>query len=359
MGDIFRVGIVGCGRKASTIDDEACLRWLTNYDVVPSTHVSAYLQNPNTKIVAVAARTEESLRRFVDRWKLEDVRTYTDYRKMLENENLDIVSVVTHADLHAEVTIAAARAGVKGIICEKAMATSLREADEMISECERNNVKLLINHPRRYHPTFIGAKRMVESGVIGELRSMYGAIWTFLLHNGTHLWDMFCYFAGEASNVWGYVAEGGGPDPGGAAMILFKSGVIAFADVMTMRGFSLQLYGSDGMIRIDMFREGLWLEVYEDVIPPTPDRPYYQFRPKRLVRGEHIEVERPFTPPMQAAVQDLVDSIREDREPLSSGYDGRMALEIGIAIHASARRNGAAVTLPLDGNDRALRVLSR
>ncbi len=359
MGDIFRVGIVGCGRKASTIDDEAHLRWLTNYDVVPSTHTSAYLQNPHTEIVAVAARTEESLRRYILRWGLHDVHTYTDYRKMFENEQLDIVSVVTHADMHAEVTIAAARAGVKGIICEKAMATSLREADEMISECERNNVKLLINHPRRYHPTFIKAKGLLDSGAIGELRSMRGAIWTFLLHNGTHLWDMFCYFAGDAETVWGYVADEDVPDPGGCAMIRFKGGVMAFADVMTMQGFNMQLYGTDGLIHIDMFREGFRIEVYEDVIPPSPDRPYYQFRPRRILRSEHVGVEHPFTPPMQAAVQDLIDSIREDRQPRSSGYDGRKALELGIAVHASAKRNGAAVHLPLSGEHRALRVISR
>jgi predicted dehydrogenase len=357
MKGVFRVGIIGCGRKASTIDDEAHLRWLTNYDVVPSSHTSAYLQNPRTKIVAVAARTEESLQRYIARWKLHDVRTYTDYRKMLELEELDIVSVVTHADMHAEITITAAKAGVKGIICEKAMATSLEEADEMISACESNGVKLLINHPRRYHPTFTTAKKMIEDGVIGALKSMRGAIWTFLLHNGTHLWDMFCYFAGDADRVWGYVAEEDVQDPGGCAMILFKNGVMAFADVMTMQGFNMQLYGSDGMIHIDMFKEGFRLEVYEDVIPSSADRPYYQFRPKRLVRCEHIEIEKPFTPPMQAAVQDLIDSIIEDRQPRSSGYDGRKALELGLAVHASAMKGGMAVTLPLA--DRTIRVVSR
>ncbi|HID05513.1 MAG TPA: Gfo/Idh/MocA family oxidoreductase, partial [Armatimonadetes bacterium] len=270
MTDIYRVGIVGCGRKASTIDDEASLRWLTNYDVTPSTHTSAYLANPRTQIVAVAARTEESLQRYAERWQIPDLHTYTDYEEMLDKESLDIVSVVTHADLHAPVTIAAAQAGVKGIICEKAMATSLIEADEMIRTCEANNVKLLINHPRRYHPTFLRAKQMLEDGAIGKLTSMRGAIWTFLLHNGTHVWDMFCFFAGEPKCVWGYVAHENINDPGGYAMVQFESGAFAFADVLTMQGCNFQLYGTDGMIHIDMFRDGFRIEVYEDVVPATP-----------------------------------------------------------------------------------------
>jgi len=62
-------------------------------------------------------------------------------------------------------------------------------------------------------------------------------------------------------------------------------------------------------------------------------------------------------PPMQMALQDLIESIEQDRQPLSSGYDGRAALEIGLAFHVSHRQGNQPVPLPL--RERSVRVVSR
>lgn len=355
---MYRVGIVGLGRKALTIDDETHLRWLTNYELPPTTHVSASLANPKTQIAAVCARTQESLERFWQRTGLREVHGYTDFQEMFANEKLDIVSVCTHTDMKAQIVIAAAEAGVKGIICEKAMATSLQEADAMLFACEKAGTKLLINHPRRYHPTYQKAKGMLESDAIGELTKMRGAMWTWLLHNGTHLWDIFRYFAGDADWVCGFVREEEGvADPGGYGIIHFQNGVIAFADVGDGQGFWLELDGKNGLMRINGFHDGVQVEVYADVYPPDPKRPAYQFRPRYLARTEHHPNPPSFTPPIQAALQDLIDAIEQDRQPISSGYDGRGALEIGLAFHASHRLGNCPVSLPLQ--DRTLKVVSR
>ncbi|MGQ9463174.1 MAG: Gfo/Idh/MocA family protein [Candidatus Fervidibacter sp.] len=354
---MYRVGIVGLGRKASTIDDEAHLRWLTNYELPPTTHVSAYLANPQTQIVAVCARTKESIERFYQRTGLRDVRGYTDFREMFANEKLDIVSVCTHTDMKSQIVIAAAEAGVKGIICEKAMATSLEEADEMIATCEKSGAKLIVNHPRRYHPTYWRAKDLLESGAIGDLIRIHGTMWTWLLHNGTHLWDIMRYFAGDADWVCGWVRDDHPTDPGGYGLVHFRNGVIAFADVGGGQGFTLELHGLNGTIKIDTFHDGVQVEVYADVYPPDPQRPAYQFRPRYLLQHEYYPNLPRFTPPMQAALQDLIESIEQDRQPFSSGYDGRAALEIGIAFHASHRSGNIPVSLPL--KDRKLRVVSR
>lgn len=353
----YRVGIVGCGRKASTIDDEAHLRSLTNYDVVPSSHASAYKALPQTELVAAAARSWDSVNRFGERWGISPKHRYTDYRRMLAEEELDIVSVVTHADVRAEVVIAAAEARVKGILAEKAMATSAAEADAMLEACRRHGVKLLINHPRRYHPVFQAMKATLEQGSIGALTSMRGAIWTFLIHNGTHLWDMFRFFAGEADWVSGVVVPVPGSDPAGYGIVHFQSGVFAFADALTMQPFNLQLYGTEGMLHVDGFTPGFTWILYEDVVPSTPERPFYQFRPRRIKRVEHVPPPEEFRPPMQAAVLDLIGAIEEDRPPRSSGEDGRAALEIGLAFHLSHAAQGARVPLPLE--NRHFRVVSR
>lgn len=354
---MYRVGIIGLGRKASTIDDEAHLRWLTNYDVTPSTHTSAYLANPKTEIVAVCARTQTTLDRFALKWKLNSVKGYLDYKKMLQHERLDIISIVTHSDLKSEIAIEAAKAGVKGIICEKAMATSLAEADEMLKSCQASNTKLLINHPRRYHPTFIRAKEIIRSGAIGVLKSMRGAIWTYLLHNGTHVWDMFRYFAGDVDWVIGGLGSDSPMDPGGYGLVHFKSGVLAFADCATMQGTNFQLYGENGDISVDMFADGFRLRIYEDAVKVAPERPMYQFRPKRLVEVKEIKNEPNFKPPMPAAIDDLMASIEENREPISNGQDGRAALEVGLAFHVSAQAESKKAYLPI--KDMHLRVINR
>lgn len=355
---MYRAAIVGCGRKASTIDDEAALRWLTNYDTAPSTHASAYLANPKTRLVTVASRSRLSLERFAARWKIPELSLYTDYREMLRRENPDIVSVTTHADVRTQIVRDAAKAGAKGIMCEKAMATSLEEADRMLEACKSSGTKLLVNHPRRYHPTYARAKELLDSGAIGTLRSISGAMWTYIIHNGTHLWDMFKYFAGDADWVSGTVLETGENDLGGYGVVHFKSGVFAFADVATMRGFTLSLWGSDGAIETDMFRDGLRIVLYEDTVHTDAHRPSYQFRPRRISRDERVEI-RPAIPPMQAALNDLIESIEGSRNPISNGHDGRAALEIGIAMHLSSRRGGVRIPIPVVGDGRKLRIVSR
>lgn len=355
---MYRVGIVGLGRKALMIDDETHLRWLTNYERPPTTHISAYLTNPKTKIVAVCARSPESLERFKRRTGLTGVHTYTDFREMFSKEELDIVSVCTHTDIKAQIVIAAAEAGVKGVICEKAMATSLEEADEMIEACEKAGTKLLVNHPRRYHPTFRKAKEILGQGVIGQITGARATMWTWLLHNGTHLWDILRFLIGDAEWVCGWVREEeGGNDPGGYGVIGFRDGPIAFVDVGGGSGLWLEILGTQGLLRVDAFRDGFQVEVYADVYPPDPKRPAYQFRPRYLTRTEYHPNPPNFTPPMQAALQDLIGAMEQGRQPISSGYDGRAALEIGLAFHVSHRSGNRPVPLPL--RDRRLRVVSR
>jgi hypothetical protein len=92
-------------------------------------------------------------------------------------------------------------------------------------------------------------------------------------------------------------------DPGGYGIVHFRNGVFAFADVGGGQGFWLELHGSNGVIRIDTFHDGVQVEVYADVYPPDPQRPAYQFRPRYLLRREYYPNPPRFTPPMQAALQ--------------------------------------------------------
>ena len=162
---VYKVGIIGCGQIASLFEEDA---WREH----PCTHAGAYDTLDATEIVAAADINNEHLVKFSNNWGVNSL--YSDYTSMLENECLDIVSVTANTPLHCEMVIKAAQSGVKAIFCEKPIATSLKEADAMIKVCERESVKLIVNHTRRWHPHYQKAKNLIDSGEIGKVTSITG-----------------------------------------------------------------------------------------------------------------------------------------------------------------------------------------
>lgn len=349
---LYRAAIVGCGRKAATLDDEDRCR--INYSIPPDTHAGAYRQMPNIRLVAAADPNEAKRRLIQDRWGVSTV--YADYREMLTRERPDLVSVTTRASRHAEVTIAAAAAGVKGVLCEKAMATSLHEADAMIEACRRAGTKLIINHTRRWHPTYTMAMRLLQDGAIGALRCIIGICPGPLIHNGTHLFDLMRYFGGGVAWVSGEIHPDAVEDVPGSAMLLFQIGAVGFVDLDSGLGFGIELQGEAGRILIDAAEEGLTIWQYQAPTSRPADRAWYQGGPctertARQISGEGAKGT------LISAVEELIASIEGDRDGRSSGQDGRAALELALAVYQSHARGGERIALPLQ--DRALTVQSR
>jgi len=348
----FKVGIIGAGRKALTIDDET--RWLLNYDELPCTHAAAYALNPYTNVTALANPGADAGQYFTQHYG--EVSAYQDAREMLEREQLDIVSIATHTHLHAELTLAAVQTGVKAVLVEKAMATSLGECDAMIEACAQNNVKLLVNHPRRFHAVFQEAKAQIQNGAIGEVKLAQCLGYGKFMHNGTHTFDVLNEFFGAAEWVQGeLIATDDAADPDGRGLVKMRNGVTAYVDFASAQPFSFTFSGTDGQIVIDQWEEGLELINYE-LQDQRPGRPWFSYSPKRAVR-RRLHAPQSHLPPMRACVAELVAALQENRTPNSSGEDGRAAMEMGIAMHASAEQDGARVRLPLD--DKARRVVSR
>ena len=92
---------------------------------------------------------------------------YSDYREMLEKENLDIVSVCTTARIRSTLVQDVARSSVKAIWAEKPIALSLAEADVMVETCRAEGVALAINCARRWNPFFSEARKLIDEGEIG------------------------------------------------------------------------------------------------------------------------------------------------------------------------------------------------
>jgi myo-inositol 2-dehydrogenase/D-chiro-inositol 1-dehydrogenase/scyllo-inositol 2-dehydrogenase (NAD+) len=95
-------------------------------------------------------------------------RTYADWHDVMADPDIDAVVVVTPTGMHRDIVVAAAAAG-KHVFCEKPMASSEEECDEMIAACAQADVKLQIGFMRRFDSSFREAKRLVDSGAIGDL----------------------------------------------------------------------------------------------------------------------------------------------------------------------------------------------
>lgn len=355
----FRAAIIGTGRIASTYDDEVAHPQLPTfysgdnrhsglYTIHPVNHAAAYLQTPGYSLIAAANRGEEKLRGFGERWGIDAL--YTDFRQLLAAEQPDVVSVCTQSPEKAEVVIAAAEAGVKAIIVEKAMATSLTETDAMVAACDRNGVLLAVNHPYRFSPMARRAKQVINDGAIGSLGTVIAYAGGGMLHVGTHTFDLLRFWAGDVkevdARVPNYVPEKDIPATG---MLQFASGVTGFFDHTHGVRSGYDARGTAGSIHISS-------DVGDGYITRTA-----RMFPTGRAYPSRIETE-PLDPgphdlsPTRRLLSELHDTLTTGTPLISTGRDGAAALELGIACYAS-HLAGGPVSLPLA--DRALRVPNR
>jgi predicted dehydrogenase len=200
----YRVGIVGCGRMAGSIDDE-----VIGYDacILPYSHAAAYSAIGRTRLVAAADIDPQKLTTFCQRWKVPS--QYSDYREMIEREQLDMLSVTTPATARHEIVTFAARRGVEGIYCEKAMCCSMSQADDIVESCRSNNVKLNVGTLRRFHPGYQMMEELVGSGKMGEPKVAIAYSTGQLMHTHSHTVDTVRFLLGDPklNYVQGSIAD--------------------------------------------------------------------------------------------------------------------------------------------------------
>ncbi len=149
---------------------------------------------------AVCFRNETKLKAFAEQWGYES--TETDWRKLIERDDIDAVDICTPNDTHAEIAIAAAKAG-KMILCEKPLARNLEESQVMVDAIEAAGVKNTVWYNYRRIPAVTLAKNIIESGKLGKIyhyRANFLQDWTInenLPQGGEALWRMDAAVAGS------------------------------------------------------------------------------------------------------------------------------------------------------------------
>jgi len=346
----YRAAIVGLTGIAAEPRQPATLPSLGEH--MPHSHAAAYAQVPCTTVVAYCDLIPARLDEFRANWgaTFPEARGYADYREMLRQEQIDLLSVVTSDHRHADIVVEGVGAGVRGVFCEKPIATTLADADRMIAACAARGVPLLIDHSRRWYPEWVEARELVRRGAIGQLRRItatLGGPRAMLFRNGTHLVDAICYFA-ESDPLWvvgelddehrgygpRYAGDGGrdpATDPGGSAYVHFANGVRAFVNASkgTAQNFELDLVGERGRLRIGTHVGELWR--VDDGRPVVSQLP----RP-RTTRADLV-----------AAIDELVRLIEQGGTPTSGGQDGRRALSILLGILQSSAAGGKRIDFPI------------
>lgn len=154
--------------------------------------IPAIQQGRNCAVAAIGSRDMAKGRAVADRLGIP--RVYGSYQELLTDPEVDAIYNPLPNHLHREWTIAAARAG-KHVLCEKPLALSSSEAQEIVDACAAAGVKLMEAFMYRLHPSWVKVREMVNSGAIGELRSIQ---------------TRFAYFNDDPSNIRNQVTTGGG-----------------------------------------------------------------------------------------------------------------------------------------------------
>ena len=180
---------------------------LVGYGFMGRTHSNAFLQAPRffdvpyePLLKAVCARNADRVKSFAANWGYDTIET--DWRALVDRKDIDLIDIASPNDTHAEIAIAAARAG-KMVMCEKPLGRNAAEADAMVSAVEAAKVPNSVWYNYRRVPAVTMLKDLVDKGTLGRVfhyRAQFLQDWTIsadLPQGGEGLWRLDAAVAGS------------------------------------------------------------------------------------------------------------------------------------------------------------------
>ena len=129
-------------------------------------HMEGYSKDPRVEIFAICDINRKEAEMFARKYNARYV--FTDYEKMLDVEEIDLVSIATPNYLHAPMSIAALKRG-KHVLCEKPMSTNLKDAETMVGMAKEAKKKLMIHMSMRFCPQFYCMKNFIDQRILGKI----------------------------------------------------------------------------------------------------------------------------------------------------------------------------------------------
>ncbi len=354
LRDALAVGIIGCGGIAQV-------------------HAEAWSRPPVASVKAVCDVVRPRAEALAERMRATGAQSpevYEEYAELLREAGVDVVSICLPHYLHAPVTIAAAEAG-KHVLCEKPMATALRDADAMIAAARRNNVRLGIVFQSRFSEDMRRVKRALDDGALGRpfladawvkwyrddreyfhkdaVAESWRGKWAteggaLLINQAIHTVDLLQWFMGPVDTASGFIStltHRIEAEDVAVASLRFRSGALGVIEgslsikPREAEATQMQIHGEKGSIFIQGSSVTFWKTAQAE---------------REAAGVETVGAKPP--PPVPASqghhhvVSDFIKALEEDREPCVSGEEGRKPLEIVLAIY-KASKESRLVTFPL------------
>ena len=232
-------------------------------------------ENENCDLIAICDNDKNKLNK-IDR---NNINLYSDYKMMLENNDIDVVSICTPNYLHSKMTIDALNAG-KHVICEKPMALYTNDCEKMIEASNKNKQHLFIVKQNRYNPPVHAVKKLLNEKRLGNIINIaincywnrnkeyyYSSDWKgikskdggALFTQFSHFIDLMYWFAGSVKSVYAFAKNYNHPEieieDTGTVSLKFTNGAIGTINFTNcaygknMEG-SITLFGERGTVKI-------------------------------------------------------------------------------------------------------------
>jgi scyllo-inositol 2-dehydrogenase (NAD+) len=342
MDDFIRVCVVGTGRAGMVHAKN--FRWR-----VPLAHLVAIVDQD-------AGRADQAVK---DLYL--DTPPYTSLEDALNRSEFDAVVITTPTFTHAELTLLAAKAG-KHILCEKPMALTLAETDQMIEAAQKAMVNLQIAFMRRFDPAFVAAKKQIDEGLIGQpiiVRSLTRGpglppTWArdphtsigMLAEVNSHDFDTIRWLAGSNySRVYAQAGSFKAPEikeqfpsfyDTAVVSLQMENGTFGMLDGVCPVGYGYdaraEVVGSEGILMIGENREMALTRVTRNT---------------GIVQKNFISWPIRFENAYIEEATHFVTCIRDGKQSPVTGFDGRCSLEAILAATESIR-TGQPINIPFE-----------
>lgn len=328
---------------------------------VSDIHAQSLRQAPGARILGVASPTPGNAAAFAERYEIP--HAHTDYRKLLEMEEIDLVAIGSPNDTHAEITLAAADAG-KDVVCEKPLCITLAEADAMVEACRKANVKLMYAEELCFTPKYVRMKELAYSGALGEIHLVKQCekhdgphspwFWDVTRSGGGVTMDMGCHalcfflwfydwarpesiYADMVTNVHGDKTRG---DDNATLLVTFPGGRRGLAEESWTRKGGMddraEVFGSKGC-SYAYLHMGISLQTYSEV-----GYDYVMEKAPISTGWSYTIYEELWNYGFPQEFAHFVACARDrEREPLVRGEHGRIVQEMLFAAYASAGQRRA------------------
>jgi predicted dehydrogenase len=328
-------------------------------------HAASFQIMPEeAEVVAVASPTPGHPEELAKRYGIP--RVFHDYREMLKEEDIDLVTITAPNSLHAPMTVDIAQAG-KHVVCEKPLCMTLEEADEMIEVCRRQGVLLMYAEELFFTPKYVRAKEMADQGAFGKVYLIKQSEKHFGPHS-SWFWDVgksgggvfmdmgchgiaFCYWFLGRSKIKSVLCHMGtyvhsdktrGED-NSICILEFESGAIGLVeDSWARRGGMedrVEVYGEGGLTYADLHMG--------NALPTYSEYGYgYAVEKAPSTKGWAFPVfEELWNYGFPQEMCHFARCVRGKETPIATGEDGQVAQEALYAGYASAR-TGKKIELP-------------